>query len=250
VPNVYQNGHVAVSNQPDNTENAMFFCSSCKYQLPPHYFDRDVTRTTPNKVCDFCVMEDKQGTPHPTGYGKVWGTVGTSNITTTGMPTYVPIPQCLHAGTPYHIFNSDLTIYASSTSSFKNPFAPDAGFYLADSWFQRGDLVANFNTGAFGQGEIPFMYLEWPDHGDVLLSTLARSLIQVRKWLEGGLKVEVGCIGGHGRTGTVLAALSVIYGATASEAIKHVRQHYCTKAVEGKKQEALIGAIAQTLGRA
>lgn len=50
-----------------------------------------------------------------------------------------------------------------------------------------------------------------------------------------GRKVHVGCIGGHGRTGTFLAAL--VYKATGEEdAITWVRQHYCKKAVESLAQ--------------
>jgi hypothetical protein len=52
--------------------------------------------------------------------------------------------------------------------------------------------------------------------------------------LEEGLKVHCGCIGGHGRTGTFLAALVSEYG--EKDAISHVRKHYCQKAVESDKQ--------------
>lgn len=48
-------------------------------------------------------------------------------------------------------------------------------------------------------------------------------------------KVHVGCIGGHGRTGTVLAAL-VATMTGEKDAIAYVRQHYCQKAVESQAQ--------------
>lgn len=48
-------------------------------------------------------------------------------------------------------------------------------------------------------------------------------------------KVHVGCIGGHGRTGMVLAALvKVMMGEV--DAISYVRKHYCQKAVESNTQ--------------
>ena len=53
-----------------------------------------------------------------------------------------------------------------------------------------------------------------------------------------GKKVHVGCIGGHGRTGTVFAAL-VAYMTTREQIpdpITYVRKNYCTKAVEAKVQ--------------
>lgn len=55
------------------------------------------------------------------------------------------------------------------------------------------------------------------------------------KQIEAGKKVHVGCIGGHGRTGTFLAAL--VFKATGeTDAINWLRKHYCHKAVESKKQ--------------
>lgn len=53
--------------------------------------------------------------------------------------------------------------------------------------------------------------------------------------LADGKKVHCGCIGGHGRTGTVFAAL--VQAATGEkDAITFVRNHYCKKAVESAAQ--------------
>lgn len=65
------------------------------------------------------------------------------------------------------------------------------------------------------------------------------SFIKLVDWivscLVAGKKVHVGCIGGHGRTGTVLAAVvSIMLG--ERDAISYVRKHYCKKAVESKVQ--------------
>jgi hypothetical protein len=75
-----------------------------------------------------------------------------------------------------------------------------------------------------------------------------RKLVEwVSTQLDLGLKVHCGCIGGHGRTGTFLAALvahrvkqigAVAVGCDVGmkNPIKYVRAHYCQKAVESKKQ--------------
>jgi protein-tyrosine phosphatase len=55
-----------------------------------------------------------------------------------------------------------------------------------------------------------------------------------------GEQVEVGCLGGHGRTGTALACLAVLTGYPAAGAVAWVRANYCPKAVETADQEALI----------
>jgi hypothetical protein len=57
--------------------------------------------------------------------------------------------------------------------------------------------------------------------------------------LQAGKKVHVGCIGGHGRTGTFLAA---IYAQLSGDkaAIEYVRANYCNKAVESAAQISFL----------
>lgn len=50
-----------------------------------------------------------------------------------------------------------------------------------------------------------------------------------------GKKVHAGCIGGHGRTGTFLAAL-VTHMTGEKDSIEYVRKNYCKKAVESNAQ--------------
>lgn len=57
--------------------------------------------------------------------------------------------------------------------------------------------------------------------------------------LQEGKKIHVGCIGGHGRTGMVLAAI-VSQMTDEKDAIKYVRKHYCHKVVETHSQIAFL----------
>lgn len=52
--------------------------------------------------------------------------------------------------------------------------------------------------------------------------------------------VEIGCLGGHGRTGTGLACLAVLVGAPRDPAVSWVRENYCSLAVETSVQEDLV----------
>jgi hypothetical protein len=53
--------------------------------------------------------------------------------------------------------------------------------------------------------------------------------------LSSNQKIHLGCIGGHGRTGTILAALvKVMTG--EKDAIEYVRKNYCKKVVESNEQ--------------
>ena len=57
--------------------------------------------------------------------------------------------------------------------------------------------------------------------------------------LSQGHTVHVGCIGGHGRTGLVLAAVIAEAGIT-TDAITYVRKAYCSRAVETAGQEGFL----------
>ncbi|MBE0636646.1 phosphatase, partial [Candidatus Bipolaricaulota bacterium] len=53
-------------------------------------------------------------------------------------------------------------------------------------------------------------------------------------------RLEIGCIGGLGRTGTVLACLAILAGVPTTEAVAWVRDHYDARAVETTDQEGWI----------
>ncbi len=106
---------------------------------------------------------------------------------------------------------------------------PSFGLYLDEKWAPPW----------------PHNNLDWPDFGvptdgDALRVALLDLLDRARR----GDSVEVGCLGGHGRTGTALACLAVLTGTPAGEAVAWVRANYCKKAVETDEQEALVRAFS------
>jgi protein-tyrosine phosphatase len=83
--------------------------------------------------------------------------------------------------------------------------------------------------------------IRWQDFGlpysnaeavDQILGTFTRA--------KAGQHVEVGCIGGLGRTGTVLACMAVLAGVVPNEAVAWVRQNYDRRAVENREQEQWV----------
>jgi protein-tyrosine phosphatase len=109
-----------------------------------------------------------------------------------------------------------------------NPYQPDPEFavYAADS-----DLY-----GVTWE----YRWVDWPDFRlpanpaalrENLVEALARSSVE---------RVEVGCVGGKGRTGTALACLAVLDGAPAANAVTYVRQHYSPDAVETLEQASFV----------
>ena len=92
-----------------------------------------------------------------------------------------------------------------------------------------GALPANTNTA------IPEVRIDWHDGGVPNLDKsdwmrLIKDLSQVNG------KVLVHCIGGHGRTGTLLAALLTLSRAMKKDPIAWLRKHYCEKVVESEAQ--------------
>jgi protein-tyrosine phosphatase len=84
-------------------------------------------------------------------------------------------------------------------------------------------------------------HIDWPDFGvpvdgDALRGALTDLVARARQ----GDPVEVGCLGGHGRTGTALACIAVLTGTPATEAVAWVRVNYCENAVETDEQEAFV----------
>lgn len=60
--------------------------------------------------------------------------------------------------------------------------------------------------------------------------------------LQAGKKIHIGCIGGHGRTGMVLAAMVNTLMPEEKAPIGYVRANYCTKAVESDSQVKFLKA--------
>lgn len=108
--------------------------------------------------------------------------------------------------------------------------APDAGFYLDGAW--RDVLV-----------DVPWSarFVDWPDYGVVPASELGLLIGTVAHELASGKRVEIACLGGHGRTGTLLAALiGRLDGVDAATALRLAHERYCPHAVETIGQVDLV----------
>jgi hypothetical protein len=88
-------------------------------------------------------------------------------------------------------------------------------------------------------------HLRWVDFGVPDATELRVALEDVLDRARRGELVEVGCLGGHGRTGTALACLAVLTGTPPGEAVAWVRAVYCEKAVETDEQREFVAAFHQ-----
>jgi protein-tyrosine phosphatase len=106
---------------------------------------------------------------------------------------------------------------------------PSFGLYLDDHWAPPWQHT----------------HRQWPDYGVPDPIELRYALEDLLGRARRGERVEVGCLGGHGRTGTALACLAVLTGTPPAEAVAWVRTAYCHKAVETDEQRAFVAAFVQ-----
>lgn len=143
----------------------------------------------------------------------------TTGTTSKAVSTYYG--KCRHYGFPLK-FPDGVTVYASSSNS-KRAFKdnPDFGLYL--DWIWKPSWRSEF--------------IDWPDY-DVPnnFEDAYDAIIEMYERAKNGKKVEVGCIGGHGRTGTVLACMGVIAGLEARKSVSFVREEYCKETIETDSQ--------------
>lgn len=125
---------------------------------------------------------------------------------------------------------SELTAVSfGGTDPYAREARPDFGLYLDERW----------------RPPWPHELLEWPDFGvpddpAPVVEALASLLGRARE----GQRVEIGCYGAHGRTGTALACLALLCGAPATDAVGWARATYCERAVETAEQEAFVRDLA------
>jgi hypothetical protein len=127
---------------------------------------------------------------------------------------------------------------------------PDGTRVLASGWFERGvdDPTPDFGLylDPMWTATWPAEHLDWPDFGVPRGHEAADAQI-VSAWQQAqeGKRVEVACIGGHGRTGTVLACMAVLAGIPAEDAVSWVRARYCVRAVQEPSQQYWMERFAE-----
>lgn len=92
--------------------------------------------------------------------------------------------------------------------------------------------------------------IDWPDLGlPADEDEAADQIVAAFTRAKNGEQVEIGCIGGLGRTGTVLACMAILAGVPVDQAVEWVRANYDSRAVETLEQAEWVlwfGRYART----
>jgi len=171
--------------------------------------------------------------------GKVVPAVGGAPVTYKAPTPVTVYSGCKHHLQPFTFENK--TVYLTGSSHTKDKAMsdwPDAGVYLASNWFKG--VAASTDGFDLGVTSWPSLFIDWPDMGVVTLDVLEPCIEWAKEKINAGKRVEIACVGGHGRTGTYTIALMIGMGMDAFEAYSLLRDKYCDKAVESRAQGELL----------
>jgi hypothetical protein len=184
---------------------------------------------------------------------------------TTGSKTSTTSSYGWGGGSTYQRHNHDgdtvFTLFEGTEHEVEVGAASDHGKYVkeadvlvncASSSWSHDDGTVSVYGGDFaglnkylGSG-IETLGVKWSDGGKPPVpGSFFRDVIEAVK-ARGGGKVVFACVGGHGRTGTALAATLIANGVfdKAADAIEFVRKEHCYKACETKVQLEWLCALA------
>lgn len=126
---------------------------------------------------------------------------------------------------------------------------PDGTVIRASSIAERDDDDPSRDFGLYLDSRWaptwPAEVIDWPDFG--LPADPERAASQIEQAFaraRDGETVEIGCLGGLGRTGTVLACFAVVAGVAAPDAVAWVRRTYRPEAVETDAQSDWVAWFA------
>lgn len=208
-----------------------------------HEFDMSATVVTlgtyvrcDNTTCSWYRFYENEG--HK---GNISPSLGSSKSWTSGVTYYAR--TCVHWKTPVKI--GEYTVWASAdTDETEGKKAlvkegltlpnPDLGVYLSHLW---GAEIITAAGVLITPENYPVIRVDWTDYKSISVVNIGKLVDIIVSHLKDGKQVEIGCQGGHGRTGTLLSALIMkIEGLKADAAVLSLRDRYCKKAVENNEQ--------------
>jgi hypothetical protein len=143
-----------------------------------------------------------------------------------------PVPQAAYSSRMAMVGFPDGTRIRASSISDRCVDDPERtfGLYLDARWDPTWPAIV-----------VAWEDFRLPENPELAATQIAGAFGRAQR----GELVEVGCLGGSGRTGTVLACMAVLAGVPAAEAVSWVRAAYRPGAVETAAQEAWVQWFAE-----
>ena len=145
---------------------------------------------------------------------------------------------CKHIRQPFAL-EGGLSVMASAYRDveYLDDEIVDIGVYMYDSW-RRKVMTSPGLVVPWAEPPITHsVVIDWPDRGKPHKDVPIRDIVAwMLDSISKGVRIETACMGGHGRTGTMLALLLTAQGVTPPDAIERVRKEHCDEAIEGNKQ--------------
>jgi hypothetical protein len=246
----------------EELENPTYYLTGDKVRIPGGRTAK-VTRHKDDKVDVFIESETKLDTFNVNEINLIEAIDGWTAGVTTGsqhfkskykhskhdFTSHMFKQQCQHAMDEFTLLE-DFKIYLSGRRGNKVKEQPTIGCYMDSGWVNSMFMVTPncpTNDNLLTSPSNPYMYIQWPDMKGIPLMEYSQAVVWCISRLFEGHKLEIGCFGGHGRTGTLLAGILVYQGMNADEAISKVRKDHCVNAIETKVQEELIQKYCEEL---
>ena len=205
-------------------------CKGCVEYVGNEDFKQTMLTPSPLKTYNYTNVDEWDWTTYSDSYTGPYSTA------------YVP---CDHHLVPFKFDGKDgsYTVHLTGSSSLKSTPSiselPTVAVYLDEGWF-RGRIASN-TSHDLDMTQPATLYIGWPDFGVVDVGILADGVEWVIPFVHNEKSIiEIACIGGHGRTGTFLAAIMIREGWAVVDAMEYIHGGYCTKAIETKTQEVLL----------
>lgn len=226
-----------------------YFCPKCGHVLTHAYGSRTLYgRYTPgtwelceNRECGhtkFIANGDSTDYESKTHGGAYYSYGGYDDVWQGDWTRY---QACTHWRSPVKVGKFDKLTISASMDVPKQDDSPDPelGVYLSQGWLALSDI---WTVGLKTEGaNYPAVFSDWQDYGPHAMTTFERLIEVVVTGLEMDMRVDIGCAGGHGRSGTLLAGIiAKVEGLGAAEAIKAARERHCKKACETVSQEVMV----------
>jgi len=157
--------------------------------------------------------------------------------------------DCHHWRDTIQVGQYTVTVSASSDGVWgrahkADALEPDYGLYLANTWAGKVVVTPDFPRASNLiplNHSYPKIIFDWVDYSTPRPTDLLAVFEWVKEQIRDGARIDLGCFGGHGRTGTFLALLIMEFeGLSPADATQAVWDRHCKEAIETVGQENFI----------